>query len=127
MRLSLFALVILPPMFYAGARLGGVGGVAWGWIIGYPIAMFPAYREVFDVTGIRVREYLLSLWPAALGSGVMAVVVIAVAGLLPHDLPRVATLAIESGSGALTYALFMLVAERDRVQVLRRMMKELRR
>lgn len=126
-KLSFLGLLVLPPMFYVGGKLYGVGGVAWAWIIGYPIIMFPAFRIVFKVTGIRVREYLATLWPPMLGSAIMGAVVLLLRDRVTRGMADMPALAIESGAGAVTYGLFLLVSQRHRLKTLRSMLQELRR
>ena len=126
MRFSLVALLILPPLFYVGGRIGGVAGVAWGWIIGYPLSMIFPYRAVFDATGVTVSRYLGALWPSILGSTGMAAVVLGTAYFLPSQLTALQRLIIESSAGAITYAGLMLGLQRERVKVLKDMIAHLR-
>lgn len=127
MRLSILALLVLPPMFYGGARFFGVGGVAWAWIVGYPLVMLPAFRVVFEVTGIRAADYLATLWPAILGSGIMAASVLLVQEKVTYNLTDLSALALESATGAVVYGLFLLLMQRHRLRVFRNMLGELRR
>jgi hypothetical protein len=127
MNYSLFALVVLPTMFYIGGRLAGPGGVAWAWIIGYPLVMIPPFRLVFRQTGVTTVEYVSAMWPSILGSGAMAAAVLALRWLLPDSLPPLVSLVAESSLGALVYAGMMFGLQRDRVRVLRTMLRELRK
>lgn len=127
MRLSLLALVVLPPLFYLGGKTWGVAGVAWAWIVGYPVVMMPAFYQVFKITGIRTREYLETLGPAIIGTALMAIAVLLLQLLLSPGLGRITTLVLESSTGAVIYGLFLVVSQRHRVKVLRSMLSELRR
>lgn len=127
MRYSILALAVLPPMFYAGGKLFGIAGVAWAWIVGYPLIMIPPYRAVFQVTHMKFSQYLGALAPAALASAGMAVVVIGVSLILPDDLSSLQQLIIKSLSGALTYTVLVLGFQRDRIRMLRSMVGQLRR
>lgn len=127
MRYSLYSLLIMPPLFFIGGKLMGVAGVAWGWIIGYPLIMIPPYRAVFQVTDMKLRQYLASLGPATLASAVMAGAVLGVGALLPEHLSSLQVLVIESATGALTYSLLILAFQRDNLRVLRTMIGQLRR
>ncbi len=127
MMLSILGLIVMPPLFFIGGRLGDVAGVAWAWIVGYPIVMFPAFWQVFAITGIRTREYIATLWPAILGTALMAAVVLALQQFVSPDLPRLTSLLLQSSAGALAYGFFLLVSQKHRLRTLRRMMGELRR
>jgi teichuronic acid exporter len=127
MRFSLLALAVLPLMFYLGARFGGIAGVAWGWIIGYPIVMIPPYRAVFEATGLTFSRYFAALWPAILGSAGMAAAVLGIAALLPANLTPLQRLLIESSTGALVYATMMFGLQRKRVHLLREMLSQLKK
>ncbi len=126
MRFSLFALVVLPPMFYVAARTWGTTGVGWAWILGYPVVIAPGLAVAFQITGLRLRGYLAALRPAALGSAAMIAVVLGVRFLLPARQPHLAQLLIESGTGALTYAVIMYFAYGERIRSTLRMLRELR-
>jgi teichuronic acid exporter len=127
MRYSLLALAVLPPLFFVGGKLGGPAGVAWAWIIGYPLVMIPPYRAVLEITGISLGEYLSSLWPATLGSLAMAAAVLGVSELLPERLGPAERLIVESMTGAVVYAALMLSLHRQRVKVLLSVFKQLKR
>jgi O-antigen/teichoic acid export membrane protein len=127
MRYSLLALVVLPPLFFVGGKLAGPAGVAWAWIIGYPLVMIPPYRAVLAITQTSVREYLAALWPATLGSAAMAAAVMGVSELLPERLGPAERLIVESMTGAAVYATLMFGLQRRRVQVLLSVLKQLKR
>jgi teichuronic acid exporter len=127
MRYSLLALAVLPPMFFVGGKLGGASGVAWAWIIGYPLVMIPPFRAVFQITGITLGAYLSSLWPALLCSAGMAAAVLGVGRLLPEDRGPAEILVVESVLGAVVYAGLMFGLHRKRVHVLLSVLKQLKR
>ncbi|MEO8199506.1 MAG: lipopolysaccharide biosynthesis protein [Gemmatimonadota bacterium] len=127
MRYSLLALFVLPPLFFIGGKLGGPAGVAWAWIVGYPLIMIPPYRDVFQVTGITLKEYIASLWPAALGSAGMAAGVLGAAELLPSTIAPVEALIVKSIVGGALYVVLVLGLQRDRLRVLRNMLSQFKR
>jgi PST family polysaccharide transporter len=127
MRFSLLALAVLPPMFYLGGKLFGISGVAWAWIVGYPLVMIPPYRAVFRATGVTLIQYLSCLWPAMLGSAAMAAGVLLVGALLPPELSHLPALLIESATGAVIYAIVMFGLQRKRVLVLKDLLLQLRK
>jgi PST family polysaccharide transporter len=127
MKYSILGLIVMPPLFFAGGKLFGLAGVAWAWIVGYPLIMIPPYRAVFQITEMKVREYLGALMPATLASAAMAGVVLAVRMLIPATTSNLQKLIIEAGTGALTYSTLLMVFQRDRIRVLRTMVGHLRR
>lgn len=127
MRYSILALVILPPMFLVGGKLLGLGGVAWAWIVGYPLVMIPPFRAVFEVTEMKLTQYLGALLPATLASAGMAAAVLGISYFLPDTISNLQKLMIKSGVGALTYSALILGFQRDRVRVLKTMVGQLRR
>ena len=127
MQYTLMALVVLPPMFYVGGKLMGVSGVAWAWIVGYPLIMILPFRAVFQVTDMKLSQYLKALMPAALASAGMAGVVIGVSFLLRDNLTNLQKLMIESGTGVLTYAALIFGFQRDQVRSFKNMVGQLRR
>jgi teichuronic acid exporter len=127
MRYSLLALCVLPPLFLIGGKFFGIAGVAWAWILGYPLIMIPPYREIFRVTEMKASQYLSALLPAILGSAGMGIAVLGIKEILPETLTTVQTLFIESGVGAVAYAALIFGFQRDRLRVIRAMIGELRR
>jgi teichuronic acid exporter len=126
MRYSILALIVIPPLFYIGGKLGGMSGVAWAWIIGYPLVMIPPYRAVFQVTGLTLSKYMTAIWPSILGSAAMAAAVLGVAELLPNDTAPVELLIVKSILGAVTYAAMVFGLQRDRLRVLKQMILQLK-
>jgi PST family polysaccharide transporter len=127
MRYSVMALIVLPPMFYAGAKLMGVSGVAWAWIIGFPLIMIPPCRAVFQVTEMKPSDYFKALLPAAWASAAMAGVVLLVKHFLPVSMSDLQVLIVESVTGAITYTSLILGFQRDHIRVLRSMIGQLKR
>ena len=125
MQYSLLALAVLPALFYAGGKIGGIAGVAWGWIIGYPLVMIPPYRTVFQATGVTLSRYVAALWPSALGAAGMAAVVLGMRALLPAGMSHVQSLIIEVVVGALTYVALTFGLQRQRIRELIAMFRNL--
>lgn len=125
MWLILFATMLLPLSFYLGLPYG-IPGVAWGWVIGFPISVIPAFVLVFNILHITWRTYAETLWPALTACLVMAVLVLLVRQVLPETWPHASRLAIQVVLGALTYTAVMLTVFRSRVFDLYRIVKESR-
>jgi O-antigen/teichoic acid export membrane protein len=110
---DLAALVILPIAFFLGSHWG-TGGIAWAWVIAYPIIVVPLYRKTFQSIGMSLREYLRALRPALEGVLAMAAAVLAVQWLF-HPTRVVALLTAETVIGAAAYAATLLLFHRRRV------------
>jgi PST family polysaccharide transporter len=115
MRISIFALLVLPPLFYVGTRWGAAG-VAAAWIVGYPLVMAPTLQQVFEVTGATLRGYFGALWPALASSLLMGAAVLAARALIPTTWPAPLHLALEVAAGAIAYGLILLALFRKHVE-----------
>jgi PST family polysaccharide transporter len=111
---TVLAAVVLPLLFLFGARWGAAG-VAFVWIVAYPVVVSPIYRLVFRILDLSPRAYLRSLWPAASGTLLMALAVLAVRYSLPGDLDIRVKLVSEITVGAATYAIALLTFHRRRI------------
>jgi PST family polysaccharide transporter len=126
MRISLFALVLMPPLFYFSAIRWGAAGVAAAWIVGYPIVLVPAFRQVFAVTGANLRGYLRAVWPALACSVLMGATVFGLQRLLPLSASPLLRLAGEVTVGVAAYGLALITLYRSHVQAYWSMVKTLR-
>ena len=122
---QLAGLVILPTAFYIGSHWGAVG-IAWGWVVGYPLIAVPLYWKTFRTIGMQIGEYLRSLKPALSGTGVMIAGVITLrAAVLPgHSI--LVHLVAEVLAGAAAYAGTLLLFHRQRILGFLTMLKGVR-
>lgn len=114
MWLTLFCVAILPPCFYLGLPYG-IPGVAWGWVIGFPISVIPAFVMVFRILDIKWRAYGETLRPALLACLIMSSLVVLLRYMLPETWLYATRLALQVGLGTLTYCIVMLTLFRSRV------------
>jgi O-antigen/teichoic acid export membrane protein len=100
---SLTFLVILPPLFLLASRWG-ITAVAATWLVAYPVlfAML-GQRWVLRHLKIGIHEFVAELWPAVVGVGFMAGVVVAVSKLAVPELPSLLRLVLLSLVGAMMY------------------------
>jgi O-antigen/teichoic acid export membrane protein len=110
---DLAALVVLPIAFFVGSHWG-TGGIAWAWVIAYPIVVVPLYRKTFRAIGMPLREYLRALRPALEGVLAMTAAVLAVKWLF-HPARIVPLLIAEIIIGTAAYAAMLLLFHRRRV------------
>lgn len=111
---TVLAAIVLPLLFLCGTRWGAAG-VAFVWIVAYPVVVSPAYRLVFRILDLSPRMYLHALWPAASGTALMTIAVLATRWFLPDGLDIRAKLASEVLVGAASYASAMLAFHRERI------------
>ncbi len=110
---ELAALFVLPVAFYIGSRWGTVG-IAWSWVVAYPIVVIPLYRKVFQAIDMKTGEYLRALLPACSGTVAMIPAVLWVQHGLAPTHSMLLRLIVEVAAGAAAYlgAIFLLHRER---------------
>ena len=64
------AAVLMPTAFYVGSHWGPAG-IAWGWVVAYPVIMLCLYRRAFRKVGMPRGAYLRILLPALTGTVAM--------------------------------------------------------
>jgi teichuronic acid exporter len=119
---TLLTVLVLPLGFYAASRWG-INGVAVAWLIMYPILAAPLFIRTFSMLELPVRKYVASLWPATSSCLVMAGAVGLAEIAFPHGHVSLITKILVGG---VSYAGSLLVLHRQRVQVLRGFMRQLR-
>ncbi|TKB64755.1 MAG: lipopolysaccharide biosynthesis protein [Nitrospira sp.] len=122
MWLTLFALLVLPLSFYLGLPYG-IPGVAWGWVVGFPLSVIPAFVLVFKILDIKWSAYAETLRPAVLACAGMVLLVLFVRQVMPETWPSAIRLALQVTLGALTYTAIMLTVFRSRVMGLYRIIQ----
>ena len=100
-------LVLMPVAFYIGSFWGPMG-IAYAWVVAYPLLIVPQYRRVFWRLSMTAPTYLRWLAPALLSTLAMAVVVCAIQLLVPIPARTWTRLVVCVAAGALTYASTLL-------------------
>jgi PST family polysaccharide transporter len=126
MWLSVLSVAILPLCMYVGVHWG-LAGVAWAWVLGFPLTVIPALFVVRRLLELRPIQYFGALLPAAIGCVVMSAAVLLVRHLLPPTWPHAGRLAVQVAAGALAYPLALLVAYRPRVWMIYELVRDSRR
>jgi O-antigen/teichoic acid export membrane protein len=103
MWLNVLAAVLLPIAFYIGAQ-GGLPGVAWSWVIAFPLVNVPAFVIGFRTIRIGLRAWVKAIWPALAASLAMYAAVLALRGALPDAMPAPVQAALSVAAGGLVYA-----------------------
>ena len=115
--------VIFPPAFVVGCRWG-ITGVAWAWLLGYPIMYAASAIIASRRGGLDIRRLLLAPLQPIVAGVIMMSVVAAARPLLPRALPEILIFASLAAIGAATYGGIMLVLFRrlatEMLQIFRR-------
>lgn len=106
--------LVMPVSFYVGTSWG-LTGVALAWVAAYPVVTIPMYQRVLKTLALPAREYLATIRPAAVCTGVMAVAALAFRTISDDWAPSI-RLAGTIGAGGVVY--FIAVALLFREQFL---------
>src|SRR5208282_842770 len=122
---DLAALVVLPVAFYAGSYRG-IAGIAWGWVLAYPVVVLPLYRKTFQTIGMKPGDYLRALRPALSGTIAMIPAVEWVKYSLAPARPLLLRLVLEVAVGVFVYLAAVWLLQRERILALVQTVKNLR-
>ncbi len=127
MEFTMAATLIMPILFYVGARWG-TAGVALAWVIGYPTCVLPMFlAQVLRVTGMTLGAYVRALSPAAGATIVMAAAVLAARFATPHAWAPWAVLVTQVATGSAVYAAVLYAAHRHRIGAFLTLVRTFRR
>jgi teichuronic acid exporter len=121
---DLLGVVVLPIAFYIGSRWG-ITGIAWGWVVAYPIFAVPLYYKTFQAIGVRMHDYLQALFPSLTGMVFMIPCVVWVKHLLPPGQNLLARLILEVAVGIFTYVGALWLFHRERARMVLRIARRL--
>ncbi|CAN5231600.1 hypothetical protein BH10PSE12_BH10PSE12_35130 [soil metagenome] len=110
-RISAVGAVLMPCAFLIGIRFGAIG-LAWGWLLAFPILTIVTVRLAGAPMGLHARDVAKAATPAVLASAAMAVVVKAADLVLPA-LAAPIHLAILVAIGGLAFAAILLLFARS--------------
>jgi O-antigen/teichoic acid export membrane protein len=122
---SVLAAVLLPIAFYVGARWGLVG-VAWAWVVVFPLANVPAFVIAFRAIEGNVWQWLNAFVPALVGCSVMVAAVLGLRAFLPATLPLPIYTAACVLTGLVAYLGTLLLLFRPRLLVVWNFLKIIR-
>jgi O-antigen/teichoic acid export membrane protein len=125
MRTMQAALILMPTAFYAGSRWGPTG-IAFGWVIAYPVIALSLYRRTFRKIDMPLRDYLGSVRPALMGCVVMAAAIEILKHSLTSSFPLSVRLGLEVLAGGATYILTLTMFYGERFFVFWNFVKTLR-
>lgn len=102
MRCDLFGLVLMPTAFFVGSRWG-TAGVAWAWVVAYPLVAGLLYWKTFTSIDMKAAEYIRGLRPALDSTIAMSGAVLLLKWLFPHSPSLIERLVMEIAVGIITY------------------------
>ncbi len=105
--------LLMPLTFLVGARWG-IMGIAWAWLVAYPLLLAFSAARSLPVIGIRMIDLARAVAPAVLAATAMAAVVTLVDAMLPV-LPQPLRLAVLVASGGPVYCLWLALFARPTV------------
>ena len=114
MRTMQAALIFMPVAFYVGSRWGP-GGIAYGWVVGYPVIAACFYGRAFRRIEMPWRDYVGAVRPALTGCVAMAAAVEILKYTLASGVPLPVRFSVEVIAGSAAYALTMTVFHRERL------------
>lgn len=126
MRCDLFGLVLMPTAFFVGSRWG-TAGVAWAWVVAYPLVAGFLYWKTFTSIDMEASEYIRALRPALDATIAMSGSVLLLKWLAPQTLPLVHRLAMEVALGMITYVGVAFLFHYQRMKAFLELAKEFRR
>lgn len=125
MRIELLGLVLMPLGFYIGSRWG-LAGIAFAWVIAYPLIAGPLYWKTFRSIGMKTKDYLSAVRPALDGSIAMIAVVWLLKAFQPSGGLLLLRLISEVLFGAAAYIGTLLLLHRSRTLALVGQFKQIR-
>jgi O-antigen/teichoic acid export membrane protein len=123
---SVLAATVMPLGFYVGSRWGLVG-IAWVWVIGFPLVNLPAFVISCRAINISGWHWLNAFVPALVGCAALVAAVLATRAVLPSTLPLPIYTVACVGVGMATYVATLLLFFRKRLLAVRAFLYVLRR
>lgn len=106
--------LLMPVVFLIGAQWGVIG-IAWAWMVAYPLLLgFAAVRSL-PIIGIGSIALLRAVAPPVLAAAVMAAAVMLVDRMLPA-MPQVLRLTVLVATGGPIYCLWLFLFARETVR-----------
>jgi PST family polysaccharide transporter len=107
--------VTMPVAFVIGSHWG-TSGIAGAWLLAYPVIIAPVYYRTFQKTGMRIREYVATLWPSVAACVVMALVLLGVRRIVRAGDSAWLGLSALTISGAVAYCSALFAFHRERMR-----------
>ena len=115
--MSPFVAILMPATFLIGIQFG-IYGLAWGWVIAFPLLTIFTYSQSHRHIGINGWEIAKAVWPGLSASVAMAAIVYLADQMLPGMIVY-ARLALLVAIGGLAYlALLYILAKPTLIEVI---------
>ena len=116
-RTNMFGAFLMPVTFLIGIQFG-IYGLAWGWVIAFPLLTIFTYSQSHRHIGINGWEIAKAVWPGLSASVAMAAIVYLADQMLPGMIVY-ARLALLVAIGGLAYlALLYILAKPTLIEVI---------
>lgn len=119
LKYNIALVVVLPVCFLIGCYLNGVNGVAYSWLISYPILVTSLFYAGLKEMRISFREYLRNLTPQIIGTALMAAIMLASKAVMSlyfsSSLLAVLTVLAVSACSFVLYFYYYQTAELDEI------------
>lgn len=112
--------LIMPLAFLIGIRFGAIG-LAWGWLVAYPLFTLATVRIAGKPFGLHLTDLLPAIAPGILCSAAMALIVLGCDQILPTGLAAPIRLALLVIAGGASFAALLLLFARATVHDLIRL------
>lgn len=117
-RTNMFGAVLMPITFLIGIQFG-IYGLAWGWVMAFPLLTIFTYSQSHRHIGINGWEIAKAVWPGLSASVAMAIIVYLADQMLPEMIVY-AKLAILVAIGGFSYlALLYILAKPTLMEVIK--------
>lgn len=103
--------LIMPLAFFIGIRFGAIG-LAWAWLLAYPVFTLVTIRIAGKPFGLRLSALMRAVAPGVICSAAMSLIVLACDYVLPADFAAPMRLAILVAAGGASFALLLLIFAR---------------
>ena len=103
--------LIMPLAFLLGIRFGAIG-LAWAWLLAYPVFTLVTIRIAGKPFGLRLSALMRAVAPGVICSSAMSLIVLAFDYVLPADFAAPMRLAILVAAGGVSFALLLLIFAR---------------
>lgn len=109
-RVSIVGAIVMPAAFLIGIRFGAMG-LAWAWLLAFPILTFATVRLAGKPMGLRLRDLSTAIVPAVLCAAAMALVVWGIDRILP-PLAAPIRLGVLVSAGGVSFAAILFLFAR---------------
>ncbi len=117
-RTNMFGAVLMPITFLIGIQFG-VYGLAWGWVIAFPLLTIFTYSQSRRHIGINGWEIGKAVWPGLSASIVMAAIVYLADQMLPEMIVYARLMVLVATGGLAYIGLLYILARPTLVEVIR--------